>query len=71
MQKSREIKNINSLSRRKGLKSLENVKEFSIKERDELRKQKLLENISILFMIKVEVGKRVYRVKVRENMGVN
>ena len=31
----------------------------------------MLNSYKILFMIKVEVAKRIYRVKVRQNMGVN
>ena len=30
----------------------------------------MLSSYKILFMIKVEVSKRLYRVKVRQNMGV-
>lgn len=31
----------------------------------------MLNSFKILFMIKVEVAKRIYRIKVRQNMGVS
>ena len=38
--------------------------------REEERKKRQINSFKILFMIKVEVGKRIYRVKVRQNMSV-
>lgn len=39
-------------------------------ERSSARKEKYLNNFKLLFLIKVEVGKRQFRVKVRETMTV-
>jgi hypothetical protein len=46
------------------------VKEFGIEQRDRERKERMLSGYKILFNIKVEVAKRAYCVKVRENMCV-
>lgn len=70
MQRSREIKRINTIRHHPSLGSTLNksVKEFSIEQRDQERRKRMLNSYKILFMIKVEVGKRIYSVKVRQNM---
>ena len=73
MQRSREIRRINSLKYYPSLSSTINktVKEFTIDQRDQERRKRMLNSYKILFMIKVEVGKRIYSVKVRQNMNVS
>jgi hypothetical protein len=43
---------------------------FTLNAREEARKEKLVGNFKILFMINAEVGKRLYRIKVRQNHSV-
>ena len=73
MQKSREIKRINSLRHLPSLHTIQdrNIKEFGIDERDRVRRKKMVKMYEILFMVKVEVGKREYGVKVREGMTID
>lgn len=40
---------------------------FTLNAREEARKERLVNNFKILFMINAEVGKRLYRIKVRQN----
>lgn len=68
MQKSREIKRINSLKPYRSGSSEGGA--FGIEEREEARKERLASGYRLLFIIKAEVGKRIYRIKVRENMSV-
>lgn len=66
MEKSREIKRINSLKPYRCGTQTE-VGPFTLNAREEARKERLVNNFKILFMIKAEVGKRLYRIKVRQN----
>lgn len=43
---------------------------FGLSARDEARKERLVGNFKILFIINAEVGKRLYRIKVRQNQRV-
>lgn len=70
MQKSREINRYNSIRSVQPRALSKDISEFTIGQREEERKEREVDNFRILFLIKVEVGKRVYRVKVRENMTV-
>lgn len=40
---------------------------FTLNAREEARREKLVGNFKILFIINAEVGKRLYRIKVRQN----
>ena len=73
MQRSREIQRINSIRNYPSLSTNINksVKAFSIDLRDKERRKRMLNSFKILFIVKVEVGKRIYSVKVRQNMTVS
>jgi hypothetical protein len=70
MQKSREIKRMSNLKPYRSISSNAEVAPFSLEERAEARKERQVNNFKLLFFIKVEVGKRLFRVKVREHMTV-
>jgi hypothetical protein len=71
MQKSREFRKISELRVYSSCGTAGKVvKEFGIEQRDRERKEKMLNGHKVLFYIRVEVGKREYRLKVREGMVV-
>ena len=65
MQKSREIKRMSNLKPYRSVNSNADVAPFSLDERTYARKERQVNNFKLLFFIKVEVGKRLFRVKVR------
>ena len=70
MQKSREIKRMSNLNPYKSTNSSAEIAPFTLNERSEALKERQVNNYKLLFFIKVEVGKRLFRVKVREHMSV-